>query len=182
MVHLVNRSRRTQQRNRQSSRVNRNRSRRQIRNQRGGNNVQVLIYCNLTSTYHDAATTLTRKLTTSELQDVQAYVEETFKTFKDPKNSSVGVANMLNSMINKYGTVAQLSSPYKNEFHFVIKLSMSETDAHKLVNQQIVKNLLEDMGQETISFEQGKDYSGNLLSNDKDTYYFDDTCEVVVVG
>jgi hypothetical protein len=182
MGHLVNRSRR----NRQSGRVNRNRSRRQIRNQRGGNNVEVLIYCNLTSSYHDATTTLTRKLTPSELFDVRAYVEETFEIFRDPIWASVGVANMLKAIKNKYGTiiVEQLSSPYKNKFHFVIKFSMSKTDAQKLVNQQIVNNLLEDMGnvledmgQETIRFEQG-----NLLSNDLQTYYFDNAGELVVVG
>jgi hypothetical protein len=61
---------------------------------------------------------------------------------------------------------------------------MSKTDAQKLVNQQIVNNLLEDMGnvledmgQETIRFEQG-----NLLSNDLQTYYFDNAGELVVVG
>ena len=78
MSHLVNRSRRTQQRNRQSNRVNRNRSRRKIRNQRGGNDVQVSIYCNLTLRQHDPSAILDRKLTVSELTDVQGYVEETF--------------------------------------------------------------------------------------------------------
>ena len=42
--------------------------------------------------------------------------------------------------------------------------------------------ILDDMGQETFSFEQGTDYSGNLLSNDNETYYFDSECELVGGG
>ena len=179
MSNLVNRSRRNHQRNRQSRKVNRNRSTRQICNQQGGNNVEVSIYCNLTLNRRDAASILTRKLTTSELMDAQAYVEQSFKTFKNPIDSSEEVANMLKAA-TKYN-LEQLSSPYK-KFHFVINLTMSETDAHQLVNQQIVDKILDDMGQETFSFEQGTDYSGNLLSNDNETYYFDSECELVGGG
>ncbi len=98
MSHLVNRSRRTQQRNRQSNRVNWNRSRRKIRNQRGGNDAQVSIYCNLTLRERDPSSILTRKLTESELTDVQGYVQETFNILKDLKNSSQKVASMLDNI------------------------------------------------------------------------------------
>jgi hypothetical protein len=147
--------------------------------QRGGNNVEVLVYCNLTHNYRDAASILTRPLTISESTDVQAYVEETLEIFKDPRDSSEEVAKMIKALTGY--NVEQLPSPYK-KFHFVLKLFMSETDARQLVNQQIVDKLMSDIGQETIRFDQGTDYSGNLLSNDRNTYYFTEEHELVGAG
>ena len=172
---MVNRNNLSKRHSRQLKR----RQSRKLRNQRGGNNVEFLIYCNLTKNYRDDASILTRKLTTSELMDVYAYVEETFKTYEDPRNSSEEVANLLKALTNY--SVEQLPSPYK-KFHFVYKLSMSETDARQLVNQQIVDKLMSDMGQETIRFDQGTDYSGNLLSNDRESYMFMEECELVGAG
>jgi len=198
MSHLVNRSRRTQQRNRQSNRVNRNRSRRKIRNQRGGNDVQVSIYCNLTLSQSDPPVILDRKLTKSESTDVQGYVEETFKILKNPTDSTQNIVNMLTAITpdtyatikqlpspynaitpDTYATIEQLPSPYDGPFYFVIELSMSETYVKQFLNQEIVNELISYMKHGTVNLDQGKDYSGNLLSNDKAIYCFDAKCKLV---
>ena len=88
---------------------------------------------------------------------------------------------MLNAITpNTYGSIEQLPSPYDGIFYFVIELSMSETNVNKFVNQQIVDELIDNMGQETIYFSQGKDYSDNLLSNVRNPYYFDYNCKLVL--
>jgi len=164
MNYLVNRSRRIQQRNKQSRKVNGKRSRRQIRNQRGGNNVEVSIYMNLEANSGDI---LTRPLNENELIEVKAYVEETLPILENPKNSSSeDLATLIKS--SKY-SVEQLPSPYKN-YHFVLKLTMPKTETNKLLDKGLLKLLMEGLAGEYITF-------------DKKNYFFThDDYEVVGAG
>jgi hypothetical protein len=175
MSNLVYRSRRTQQRNRQSRKVNGNRSKRQIRNQRGGNNVEVSIYLNLKEAYDKEI--LTRPLTTIEFMEVQIYVEETLPILEDPKNSSSeDLATLIKS--SKY-SVEQLPSPYKN-YHFVLKLTMPKTETNKLLDKELLKLFMEGLAGDYISFDYPYDYTGE---KDKNQYFFShDDYEIVGAG
>jgi hypothetical protein len=171
---MVNRNNLSKRNSRQLKR----RQSRKSRNQRGGNNVEVLIYINLKKSESDEI--ITRKLTFSELWNVQAELEETFSIWKEPREKGVEVSNLLKSLV-KY-EVEQLPSPYK-KFHFVIKLTMSETDANQLLNKETLDSIIFDMADAaTISFDQGTDYSGNLLSNDRNKYYLTEEYELVGAG
>ncbi len=151
MSNLANRSRRTQQRNRQSR--NRNSSRRQIRNQRGRDNVEVSIYSNLKES--ESSEILTRPLTQSEKQDVETYVYEGFiQPLTDPLAVGEDMANLFKSLTNQ--SIEQLPSPYKN-YHFLLKLTMPETETHKLVDKQFLKKFMENIAGDYIRFDQGKD-------------------------
>lgn len=163
--------------NKQSVR-SQSRQRRQSRSQRGGNNVEVLIYCNLKEKNND--TILARPITQSEKWDVDTYVDEFVNISKNPKNSSVDIANLLNSLINY--SIEILSTPYKN-YHFALKLTLPKTETHKLVNKVFLKDFWDGLAAEYIRFEYGTDYSGNLLSNDKNEYYLSyDDYEIVGAG
>ena len=176
MSNLVYRSRRTQQRNRQSRKINGNRSRRQIRNQRGGNIVEVSIYCNLKEAY--SREILTRPLTTSEKMDVEVWVSEEFiENSKDPKNSSDDMANLLKSLTNH--SIEQLPSTYKN-YHFLFKLTMPKTEAEKLADKTFSKTFMEGLAGDYISFDYPYDYTGE---KDKNQYFFShDDYEIVGAG
>ena len=171
---MVNRNNLSKRHSRQLKR----RQSRKLRNQRGGNNVEFLIYINLKKSRSDEI--ITRKLTFSEVWNVQAVLEETFTIWEDPKDSNAAISKLLKSLVTY--NAEQLPSPYK-KFHFVIKLTMSETDAHQLVNKEAIDKLIFDMADVCpISFDQGTDYSGNLLSNDRNEYYFTEEYELVGAG
>jgi hypothetical protein len=152
---------------------------RKLRVQKGGNNVEVSIYINLKEKHSEEV--LSRPLTQSEKWDVETWVfEEFIGNSKDPKNSTQDIANLLNSVTQQ--SIDQLPAPYKH-YHFLFKLTLPKTETHKFLDKKFLESFMEGLAADYISFEYGTDYSGNLLSNDKNVYFFShDDYEIVGAG
>ncbi len=176
MSNLVNRSRRAQQGNRKSRKINRNRSKRQIRKQRGGNNIEVSIYCNLKES--NSREILTRPLIDNELWDVDTYVkEEVIENSKDPRNSSEELSSFFKLLTKD--SIEQLSSPYK-QYHFLLKLTLPKAEAEKLADKTFSKQLMDNLAGEYVRFDYPYDYTG---PKDRNKYFFSwDDYEVVGAG
>ena len=60
---------------------------------------------------------------------------------------------------------------------------MPKTETHKFLDKKFLESFMEGLAGDYIRFEYGTDYSGNLLSNDKNEYFFShDDYEIVGAG
>ena len=60
---------------------------------------------------------------------------------------------------------------------------MPKTETHKFLDKKFLESFMEGLAGDYIRFEYGTDYSGNLLSNDKNVYFFShDDYEIVGAG